>query len=58
MSNDNNALSEPMKYSMLRLKEETAERFYRYVGKRTQDKSARVTADDAINELLDGAGVE
>jgi hypothetical protein len=58
MSNDNNVLSEPMKYSMIRVKEDTLERFYRYVGKRTQETSARVTADDAINELLDSAGVE
>ena len=58
MSNDNSVQNEPMKYSIIRVKEETSERFYRYVGKRTQEKSGRVTADDAINELLDNAGIE
>ena len=59
MSNDNKALNaQTMKYAMLRVKEETAERFYRYVGMRTHERSKRITADEAINELLDAKGVE
>jgi len=47
-----------MKYSTVRVKEETSKRLYRYIGKRTQDEGERVTADDAITELLNSAGVE
>jgi hypothetical protein len=46
------------KYAKINLKEETAKRFFRYIGQRTQDKEGRFTADDAITELLNSAGVE
>jgi predicted transcriptional regulator len=47
-----------MKYATIRVKDETSKRLFEYIGKRTQEKKERVTADEAINELLDSKGVE
>jgi len=44
-----------VKYAMIRVKEETSVRFYRYIAKRVHESGRRVTADTAINLLLDVA---
>jgi hypothetical protein len=55
--NESNGLTE-MKYGTVRLKEDTYKRLYRYISKRALEKSGRVTADEAVSELLDAKGAE
>jgi len=43
---------EAMKYGTIRLKEETYQHLYRYISQRALEKSGRVTADEAVKELL------
>jgi|GEM_PF-1671743 DNA polymerase III delta subunit len=42
-----------IKYSKPAIKEDTSKRLYRYIGERIDQTGKRVTADEAINELLD-----
>jgi hypothetical protein len=51
-------VSTAMKYATIRVKDSTSKRLFRYIGMRTHEKEERVTADDAINELLDSKGIE
>jgi succinyl-CoA synthetase alpha subunit len=57
MSSEINGSGEQVaaKYSKPAIKEATSKRLYEYIGDRTRETGKRVTADEAINELLDYA---
>jgi len=54
---ESNGQTTAMKYATIRVKDETSKRLFEYIGKRTQERKERVTADEMINEALDALDV-